>query len=217
MKYLTYQKFNDLQSANALCVLFQENNIEFLLENESKSFDPTFVTSELNEEYKVKIKEIDFDLADSLNLQISIDLLNNIPDDYYLFTFTNDELIDIIAKRDEWNQVDFLLAQKILKEKGIEVKDKQIDILLQQRIAELSKPIESKEYWIFIGYIVALLGGVLSVIIGWHLLTYKKRLPNGNMVAGYSAKDRDHGFYMMIIGTIFFIFWLIYKVLYGNN
>ncbi|MFZ4798940.1 MAG: hypothetical protein ACOYMA_15675 [Bacteroidia bacterium] len=217
MKFLTYQKFNDLQSANALCVLLQENNIAYLLENESKSFDPTFVTSELNQEYKVKIKEIDFDLADSLNLQISMDLLNNIPDDYYLYNFTNDELIDIIAKRDEWNQVDFLLAKKILNEKGIVVDESYLEKLYQQRIAELSKPIESKEYWIFIGYIIALLGGVLSVIIGWHLLTYKKRLPNGNYVAGYCNKDRDHGFYLMIIGTIFFIFWLIYKVLYGNN
>jgi hypothetical protein len=38
----------------------------------------------------------------------SIPLIN---DDYYLYTFTDEELIEVIYKHDEWNHLDFLIQR----------------------------------------------------------------------------------------------------------
>jgi len=70
--------------------------------------------------------------------------INEVEKDYYLLSFSDEELIDVIAKSDEWNKFDVELAQKILKEKGKEVTEQQITQIKQQRIEELSKPEEGQ-------------------------------------------------------------------------
>ena len=44
-----------------------------------------------------------------------------IDDDYYLLSFSDDELIDVVSKSDEWNKFDVSLAKKLLKERGNEI------------------------------------------------------------------------------------------------
>ena len=51
-----------------------------------------------------------------------------------------------------------------------------------------------------------------SVSFGWHLSTYKKTLPNGDRVYGYSQSDRKHGNRILIIGAICFLVGLTYRI-----
>lgn len=100
-----------------------------------------------------------------------------------------------------------------MNERGNEITNKQINELKKQRIIELSKPEEEKNIYIIIGYISALLGGLLGVFIGWHLLTYKKTLPNGNRIYAYSENDRKHGNRILILGAVFIVVWILYRIL----
>ena len=83
----------------------------------------------------------------------------------------------------------------------------------KQRIIELSKPEEGQNSYIIIGYICAILGGLLGLFIGWHLLTYKKTLPNGSQVYAYSENDRKQGNRIVILGGIFLVLWILYRIL----
>ncbi len=211
-QFITYQKFNDQAAALELETLFNENNIECVLENTSSSFEPTFANNDLVKEFRVKLQKEDFAIADDLLEQIFLNQIDTVDKDYYLFKFTDDELIELISKKDEWGQFDFLLAQKLLRERGKEIQPELIEELKKERLEVLAKPEESSKIWIFIGYISSFLGGFMGILIGWHLFKHKKTLPNGERVLGYTFEDRKHGKNMVIIGVIFLIFWLMVKI-----
>lgn len=211
--YLTYQKFSDKSDAIELTELLTENNIDFLLEDTSASFDPSFANNQINKEFRVKLKKQDFDKVDKIILSISATQLDNIDNDYYLLEFTDEELIEVLSKSDEWSKFDYLLAQKILTDRGQEVNEKFLETLKRQRIEELAKPDENQKTWIIAGYFFAFLGGLLGLFIGFHLLSYKKSLPNGDRVYGYSVDDRKHGKRILILGIIFLVIWTIRKIL----
>lgn len=212
-EFITFERFNDKKSAEEFGKLITEKNIEFVLEDNSLSFDPTFANNSFGKEFCIKLKKTDFDKVDKILTEKSENEINQIDKDYYLLSFTDQELIDVISKSDEWNKFDVSLAKKLLKERGKEVTEEQITEIKKQRIIELSKPEESQNIYIIIGYVCALLGGLLGIFIGWHLLTYKKTLPNGNRIYAYSENDRKQGNRIVILSGIFIVVWILYRIL----
>jgi hypothetical protein len=212
--FITFQKFNDQYSAKQFGKLLSDQNIKYVLEDNSLSFDPTFANNNFGTEYCIKIKNDDFEKVNILLEEKSEIEISEIDKDYYLLSFSDEELIDVIAKSDEWNKFDVSLAKKLLKERGQEITPLKIEEIKKQRITELSKPEKSQSGYIILGYITALLGGLLGVFVGWHLLTYKKVLPDGNRVYVYSENDRKQGNRILILGLVFFIFWFGVKILF---
>ena len=214
-RFLTFRRFSNLEDANTLVEVLKNNNVDFEVEDGSPTFDITFSNNKLLNEYYVKIKQTDFESTEKLlvdSTEISVDEL---PKDYYLFDFTNEELIEILIKPDEWSAVDYKLSQQILKSRGKQIDDEFISTLKKKRNEDLSQPEKSNSAWRNAGYIFAFLGGLLGVFIGWHLATFKKTLPNGERVHVYSESDRKHGKYILIIGSIFLaihfaLYWVDY-------
>ena len=211
MEYITYRKYNDQILLVEMLDLLKQNGIDYIVDD-TANFDITYTTSETRKEFRLKLQKDDFKKADELLLNAYSKHLNEVDSNHYLLEFSNEELIDVLAKPDEWSQFDYLLAQKILKEKGQEISAAQIESLQNSRIKELSKPAESQTGLIIFAYILALLGGFLSIIIGWHLATHVKILPNGNKVAGFSNSDRVHGNRLFWLGismmVIYGLVWL---------
>ncbi len=155
-----------------------------------------------------------FEAANDLLLQLASKQIDNVGKDYYIFDFTDEELMEIISKPDERCKLDYLLAEKLLKERGKEIIPEIAAAINKQRIQQLAQPEQSQTGWIIAGYIFSFLGGLLGVFIGWHLRFHKKTLPNGDKVFAYSTLDRKNGFNIFIIGIICFIFLIILKILF---
>lgn len=212
--FITFQRFNDQYSAKQFGKLLSDQNIKYVLEDNSLSFDPTFANNNFGTEYCIKIQNEDFEKVNAI-LEAKSDIeINEIDKDYYLLSFSDEELIDVISKSDEWNKFDVSLAKKLLRDRGQEITPLKIEEIKKQRIAELAKPEKSQSGYIILGYITALLGGLLGVFVGWHLLTYKKVLPDGNSVYVYSENDRKQGNRILILGLVFFVFWFGVKILF---
>lgn len=212
--FITFQRFNDQYSAKQFDKLLSDQNIKYVLEDNSLSFDPTFANNNFGTEYCIKIQNEDFEKVNAI-LEAKSDIeINEIDKDYYLLSFSDEELIDVISKSDEWNKFDVSLAKKLLRDRGQEITPLKIEEIKKQRITELAKPEKSQSGYIILGYITALLGGLLGVFVGWHLLTYKKVLPDGNRVYVYSENDRKQGNRILILGLVFFIFWFGVKILF---
>lgn len=209
--YITFQKFSDPGEALNLLDLLKEQQIEGVFEDCSASFDPTFSNSGLNKEYRVKLLKSDFEPARQLLLKLHASQLENVDPGYYLFDFTDEELIEILNKQNEWSHFDFLLAQKILKDRGKDFDPDEIEKLWKKRITELAVPERKQTGWIIFGYICALAGGLLGIFIGWYLSTHKKTLPNGNIVYAYSQPDRKHGSLILMLGVVSIISWSLFK------
>ncbi|WP_316755509.1 hypothetical protein [Pedobacter aquatilis] len=210
-QFLTYQKFIDKSLAYELKEILATHKIESVYEDASTHFDHSFANNQSNNEYLIKIKSADFERADKILAALSANDQHTVDPEHYLFDFTDDELRDVLLKSDEWSKYDYILAQKILQERGHIIDKGTIDNLKMQRIEELSKPEKSQISSIIAGYIFALLGGLIAIFIGWHLFSHQKTLPNGVRTYGYSEYDRKHGKIIAIIGTLSAIVWITFR------
>lgn len=212
-KFITFQRFDFIEDAVELTSFLKEKEIEYRIDNMPPSLGASFGNPDAKE-YLIKLKQEDFEKADELLLQLSSKLIETADSSHYLFDFTNEELKEIIVKKDEWSHFDYLLAQRILKERGEEINSEQIELHRKQRIEDLSKPESSQATWIFIGYFFAFLGGFLGIFIGWYLKTHRKTLPNGDRVFNYSQSDRRNGGRILFIGVASLILWCLVKIFY---
>ncbi len=212
-EFLTFQKFYDKEDALAFAELLQSNNITYLIDDNSIDFDVFFGYNPLDKEFNIKLQKQDFEKADEILLQMSSTELDEVAPDYYLLSFTDQKLMEILMNNDAWSRFDFLLAQKILKQRGKEVNPEIISLFKKQRMEELAKPEPSQKKLISAGYIFAILGSIFGIFIAWYLLTYKKTLPNGERVYVYSENDRKNACIMLIIAIVLLIFWIILAII----
>jgi len=211
MAFAVYKRFYKKDEAAALTDILGENGIRFEIVEDRDNLDSLYGDKQFSLQYFVKIDSSNFEKADSVISKMSEIALDKVDKDHYLFTFTDDELFEIVCKPDEWSSLDNQLAKKILKERGKEINQHTIDLLKKQRVAELAKPEQTQKMWIYGGYLFALLGGFLGIMIGWHLSSHTKTLPNGQQVYGYSKEDREHGRIIWILGIVMFVIWLVIR------
>ncbi len=214
-EFVTYEKFATLPELKEFAELLQANNIPFELEDDVQLLDAGFANPNYHRDYRIQLLPEDFERVNELRNRQAEAELNEIDPDYYLFQFTNEELIDLISKQDEWSPFDFQLAQKILKDRGTELTSQEINELKEQRIEELALVEKHDVGGIITGYIFTVLGGILSfiiggyftmlliligLIIGGYIVSNRKTLPNGERIHTYNESDRKHGKAILFIG-----------------
>jgi len=210
--FLTFQKFNDMGLAEAISARLKENGIESLLENNQKFFDPSFAHNSVEADISLKLRPEDFPRADQALADYYQQRVDSVDKDYYLFGFTDQELIEILRKPDEWGHFDYQLTQKILRDRGMEIGPETTRLMKAERIAELAQPKASNTSWIFIGYISAIMGGVFGIVIGATLAYFKKTLPDGQRVYGYREEERRHGKIILGLSLISAVIWWLFRI-----
>jgi hypothetical protein len=173
-----FRKYSNLEQAQELKMLLSNNNIESILDDNIPPVDVTFIGNTLNHEFEVRIKATDFNKAEAILNNHEDIALEEVDKDYYLLNFSNEELCDVLLKSDEWSAFDYSLTQKILTNREQSIDKNLLNSLKNQRLIELAKPETNQKPWIISGYIFALLGGFLGLIIGYFLWTSQKTLPN---------------------------------------
>jgi len=206
---LTFKTFIDPDIAKDIAEKLENANIQYVLEDDTKFFNPTFTRDPIQNEIRLKIYSTDFLEATAILEEYYKAQLDSIDRSYYLFDFTNTELQEILEKPDEWGELDNQLAQKILKERGNEISENEVSILKSKRIEELSKQKTIPAFGIYIAYLFSITGCLLGlkscvfgIIIGLFLSTIKTTLPNGQSFFTYVDKQRKHGKAIVAIGLI---------------
>ena len=139
-----------------------------------------------------------------------------VTDDHYLFTFTDEELRDVLTKPDEWSALDGALAQRILRERGRELPAAAVKALAAKRIETLAEPLEVPPFHLVLGYVSVVGGGLLGVLFGLYLMTSLTTLPNGSRVPAYVVSARRHGRVLVVLGAVVFVGVLL-KALFGTG
>ena len=214
--FLTFQRFYDIESANEIAEQLNQKDIKYLLEgNQKTNFDPSFANNSVDPGIVIKIHSQDFQIAHQILEDYYKRQLDNVEPGYYLYEFSNEELMEIITKPDEWGGFDYQLAQKILNERGKEINTATVKKLKEHRINDLSAPEKASRLLIIAGYFFAFFAFVIGIIIGVHLSTSKKTLPNGQRVFVYRNEDRKNGNRILIISiAILLLGILLYSILY---
>ena len=214
-QFLVFKKYSSIEQAKEVITILNSNNIETEIGNNIPQVDSLLTGNNIPYEFEIKVKITDFEQATKLLENIADDLINQVDKNHYLFSFSDEELYDIILKQDEWSEFDYSLAKKLLFEKGKPINEALIKSLKKQRLLDLSKPEENQKPWIIAGYIFALLGGFFGVIIGYVLMTSKKNLRNGQRVYSYNFNDRKQGKMIFYIGIILLPFYIMIRILFA--
>lgn len=209
--YLRFKQFASKEQATDLQQFLIANGIDAQLADNIPPVDVTFSGSTIHNEYEVQILGAHFTKATQLLEVHAAQDLEAIDKDYYLFSFTDEELYDILLKADEWSAFDYTLAQKLLEERGKPIDATKLKELKQQRLQDLAKPETDQKAWIIAGYFFALMGGAVGLIVGYYLWKAKKTLPNGQEVYTYTRNNRLHGQYIFFIGLLVTPAMLLYK------
>ena len=209
--FLTFRKFNDEYSAQEFSVILKENKVENIVVNNSPKFDASFANNTIHNEFLVKIKSHNFEFANKILTKYYEKLVENVDEDYYLFSYSNYELEDILYNSEDWNEYDVALAKKILKENNYEIDYSEIEEIKQLQLNTISKPQKAKSWHINLGYLIALSGGLPGILYGYYLNQFKKTLPNGKRIYNYDESDRKEGKIIMYIGIVSFLIWIIIK------
>jgi len=163
----------------------------------------------VRDQFYLKIRSHDFSKANEVLDQMILENISSIEKDYYLFSFSNEELLEIIKKPDEWSRQDFLIAKKILDERGKPVNDRELDSLKSKRIKELSTEEKEPVPSIILGYVFAFLFSIVGLFFGLAFLVTKKTLPDGSKVFAYTHGTRNHGKAIFILSLAMLIFYII--------
>lgn len=184
MEFLSFKKFNDKESAKELVRVLHDNGIRSEMVFDGSNLDTLYVGGELSNFYHVKIAGHDFTPARTILLNHMEAQVMNAGADHYLFSFSDEELLEVIYKADEWSEFDFLLAKRILGERGKIIDEYKTDLLERNRKLELAVP---EEMEISLSYSKSMLG-IFGAMMAWSVITHKKTLPDGQRVYLYPGK-----------------------------
>ncbi len=201
--YVTYKKYPDAKQARAIQELLLENGIECIFVNNSSQLGS--LSGDASHEYELQLHPDNFEKADALLEKEAESMISSLPADYYLLSFTDEELHEVVLKHDEWSEFDYMLARRLLTERGQGIDEALIRSLRKQRIEMLAVPEQNQTAWIIFGYCAAIAGGFFGIVTGYVLATSQKTLPNGEMVHTYNKTDRMHGKNILVLGIIMLV------------
>lgn len=223
---LVFQQFENIADAEKVAAILEEAGISTMVEKPAAILDSNFIGTNYVPSYNLMIDGADFENAREVLLEKAEVNLDEIDKDYLLLTFSDEELMDVIAKPDEWGVYNYNIATALLKKKGVTVSREQKDAFAKDRLAELSKQKSFGMFWIIVAYTIPLLNlvyvianyetyignnltwlfpGIGGLIIGFILVYSKKTLPNGTSLPIYIEKHRKHGPIILKVNAIVWI------------
>lgn len=233
LEWMTLETFGSLDEAKALVELLKENAIEASLVNDANmGGDPLGLDFQNRgaDSCIVRVHAKDIDRARrileagvragvSSADEVSMEMLGN---------FSDEELLEILQKQDEWNPENVILAQKILESHGKVYSEEDLKRFFDDRVEVLRKPTAVKISSVLLAffgvvfslvldagnflfldckdYLYALLASgfcaCLSFIAGLNWTYRRKRLPNGEKVFAFSPELRKVAFVELVLSAL---------------
>jgi len=145
--YLTFQKFTDPRLAAAIAKKLSEFHIETLIEDASSLLNPHLIGSTPEPAIHLKVRSSDLPRAHQVLEEYYERHLDDVDPDYYLLSFTDRELMNVIANPDEWGLFDQALAKKLMTGHGYTLTPKEIERYKRQKPPEPPTPPDLHSTW----------------------------------------------------------------------
>src|ERR1700761_9124386 len=149
--FRTFQQFSDPGLASAVAEKLEAQQIECVVEKVKPLLEPSFFRNTVEQTIHLKVRAADLDEAHKALEEYYRHQLQDVDPSYYLFSFSDLELLEIVAKPDEWGHFDYVLARELLAERGLPIPDETILQMKQQRRRQLTQQSRAKSLrgWIY--------------------------------------------------------------------
>jgi hypothetical protein len=138
-QFQTFQQFNDPGLASAVAEKLRAQQIDCVVEKVKPLLEPGYFLNTVEQNIHLKVRANDLDKAHKALEEYYRHRLHDVEPGYYLLSFTDTELLEILARPDEWGHFDYVLARALLAERGLEIPDETIAQMKQQRLLQLAK------------------------------------------------------------------------------
>lgn len=127
-------------------------------------------------------------------------LESELPEDHFLLTSTDEELVEIVGQSSEWSPFDVAHARRLIAQRGIDLK--KVEAKTAEHMSQLQRGRAASQQLILCGWIFSILGGLIGLGIGWSLAYMKEKTPHGDYFT-YDEESRAAGVKIMgLAGTI---------------
>jgi hypothetical protein len=214
--FVTYRKYRTLDEAAELLDFLEEHRVNYTIVNNSPTIDITFSLNRLDDQVEIKIRQEDFSLLDSLLQKKAEDELDQVDKEHYLFGFTDEELMEVLEKPDEWTIEDEVLAKKILTDRGKHINTAELKEQRAERLVESRKPEKAGALLLITGFLFAAAGAFVpfwwgkifislhfvGMTIGFSLFIFNKVDIEGNRYPVFDKKTRKIGLVIFVISLV---------------
>lgn len=174
---ICYHKFRTYEEAEVFLEVLQNNNIAFQVINNNPRIDPVLAGSYYEPLVEIHIPPQKFEQADELMIHsLKVDI-EQIEKNYYLLSFSDNELMEVLQKPDEWSKYDYVLATQLLKKRNVFISTDDLHLFKKERIETQAEPEKEGKHKVTIGYFFSLIGGFVGILIGYILWQSKKYYP----------------------------------------
>lgn len=213
---VTIQSFSAPEDALEWVNLLKANDIPYHWEEDVPGFDYSFAfnQSSIMYNYLLRVPQSHVQKAREILKEIAADRVKHYDRDHYMYDFELEELYEVLERPDEWSPEDYILAQKILEERGRPMTQKDIETLYEARLDEIRRPRRMDKNWIIVAYAGAFMGvfigifGLAAIMLGWSML-FKKTDPTGQKFYTYDLVTRTHAKRILIIALVASVIWAL--------
>lgn len=215
MSYFTYKSFFNKKEAIEFSTILTQNGITNRIDTIGDSNVSSFTGTQIIQ-YAIQI-----DNNDKSKINDFFSSFNQIDLDHPFNEYKNEELIDILQNKDEWNINEITITEQLLTKRGIdsseEVKqkyDEKIERLKEQKKGNVMYLIGSflgSITCLFFGFsLVGMIGFSFFIGIGINYYLNKKTLPTGEKIFEYDKSTRKIGLYIIIFNIICILTYAIF-------
>ncbi len=198
----TFASFRDEAMAEPLLMLLEEQAVAYEVEQTPPPLDQTFLGAGARTEIAINISPSDFAYVRSLMAKEAPGMLARLPEDYYLFDFSNTELREILSQPDAWNPIDLVLARQLLARRGQPVNEAELTEMQQKRQAQLQAPVPGNPRLLLMGLGLILLGGLPGIVLGLYFATATRTDLKGQRWPVFDPRTRRQGRWLAGLGTL---------------
>jgi hypothetical protein len=192
----TYSRFHTTEEAEEFAAALADAGISAKIEWEKNILDKVYIGETLDPLFAVRIAPHDFEKANQLQRAEERINVSAIDPEYYLFSFTNEELLDVVRNKGEWNSFDQTLAKQLLDDRKVFVDHNVINKKVEYTPSRVSATVLVLEYLLSIYFPFA------GILIGLATLYAFKVLSTGEKVNMYDDSTRMHAKLILAIGIV---------------
>lgn len=220
-----YDQFHNQKDAKPLIELLKSNKIPYEVEVPKQLMDTVLGGEAHTPKVFVKIYPHDFQRVNHL---VETDMLRLIREEkinlknHFLSEYSDEELMDVLSKPDEWNFDTTIIARHLLQSRGVEITEQQIKGLQEKRLREIRKPRKGNKGWLVALLLLSTFGCFLFL---WWFVGYLANLaiclgmsyyywmdvttdPNGGKFYTFDPQTRNWGkafFMLTVVSNLIFL------------
>lgn len=153
-EFKEYLRFPDIQKASEFTLVLEKHNIPFQLDDTSMRFKVIATNDPWDKQFILKLKESDIERAEAtFDKELDVELKNTSPE-HYLYSFSDKDILDVIANQNDWTKSEVKLSLKIAADRKMDLSAQSIKRAKKIPEAKVDVPkistIENASAWFWV-------------------------------------------------------------------